>query len=143
MKKLLVLLLNIYLVISSAFGQESVLYHEIQQAKGKNIRFENVAFKSVNVKTSEDLRAFTNPDEVSFFENTSINSRNIETKAINLSIPYKTKEIVLELVEVPEYFYDYEIITSDWERFAPNKAIKHFRGVVKDDESSLVALIYR
>ena len=42
MKKLLVLFFNIYLVIFSLFGQESVLYHEIQQAKGANTRFENV-----------------------------------------------------------------------------------------------------
>ena len=89
MKKLLVLFLNIYLVIFSLFGQENVLYYDIQQAKEANIRFENVVLKRVNVETDEVLSAFANPDEVFFFENTSINSRNIETKAINLSIPYK------------------------------------------------------
>jgi len=117
------------------------LYRKIQQAKEENTYFENVVLTRASADV-ETLQNFINSDEVSFFENTSFNSRNDETKAINLSIPFKTKNIVLELVEVPEYFYDYEIITSDWERFAANRDIKHFRGVVKDDEHSLAAITF-
>ena len=117
------------------------MYRKIQQAKEENTYFENVVLTRASADV-ETLQNFINSDEVSFFENTSFNSRNDETKAINLSIPFKTKNIVLELVEVPEYFYDYEIITSDWERFAANRDIKHFRGVVKDDEHSLAAITF-
>ena len=141
MKKSVVLFLNISFVVLSVFGQGNALYREIQQAKETNTYFENVVF----TRASEDidvLNGFTNPDEVSFFENSSFNSRNNETKAITLFIPIKTEVFVLELVEVPEYFYNYEIITSDWERFAANKDIKHFRGVVKDDEHSLAAITF-
>ena len=139
MKKILVLFLNIYLVIFSVFGQEHALYDEIRQAKEANTRFENVVFTRTSIDT-EVLNDFINPDEVSFFEISSFHSKNNETKALNLSIPFKTTSIVLELVEVSAYFYDYEIITSDWERFSPNKDIKHFRGVVKGDEHSLAAI---
>ena len=129
MRKLLVLFFNIYLVVLSVSGQENALYREIQQVKETNAYFENV----ILTRTSADkevLRDFINPEEVSFFENISFHSKNNKTKALKLSIPFKTTSVVLELVEVPEYFYDYEIITSDWERFAPNKDIKHFRGEI-------------
>ena len=141
MKKIIVLFLIIYLVIFSVFGQENALYHEIQQAKEANTRFENVVFTRTSIDT-EALKDFIHPDEVACFENLSFHSKNNETKAINLSIPFKMTSIVLELVEVPAYFYNYEILTSDWESFAPNKDIKHFRGMVKGDEHSLAAVTF-
>ena len=138
MKKIVVSVLN-YLVIFSVFGQENALHKEIRHAKEANTRFENVVFTRTSADT-EVLKDFFNPDEVSFFENSSFHSKYNDTKAINLSIPFKTASIVLELVEVAAYFYDYEILTSDWEIFFPNKDIKHFRGVVKGDEHSLAAI---
>ena len=138
-EKILVLFFN--LVVLSVFGQENVLYREILQAKEVNTYFENVVLTRASADV-ETLQNFINPDEVSFFENSSFNSRNNETKAVNLSIPFKNRSIVLELVEAPDYFYDYEIITSEWERFAANKDIKHFRGVVKDNEHSLAAITF-
>ena len=141
MKKIVILLLNIYLVVLSVFGQENALYREVRQAKEANTYFENVVLTKTSANV-EILQDFINPNEVSFFENTSFNSRNNETKAINLFIPFKTEVIVLELVEVPDYFYEYEIITSEWERFPANRNIKHYRGVVKDDERSLAAVTF-
>ena len=141
MKKIFVLYSILILSFFSAFGQENALYVEVEQAKEASTYFENVVLKKVSADV-EALKNFINPDEVSFFENNSFNSRNNETKAISLSIPFKNKDLVLELIEVPEYFYDYEIITSDWEIFAANKDIKHFRGVVKDDKQSLVAITF-
>jgi len=88
MKKTLVLFFNF--VVLSAFGQETALYREIQQVKETNTYFENIVLARASADT-EALSGFINPDEVSFFENASFNSKNNETKAINLSIPFKTK----------------------------------------------------
>ena len=109
MEKLLVLFSIFILSFFSVFGQENALYFEIQQAKRANTYFENVSLTRVSADV-EALQGFINPDEVFFFENSSFNSRNNETKAINLSIPFKNKDMALELIEVPDYFYDYEVI---------------------------------
>jgi hypothetical protein len=141
MKKIFLLFFNIYPVIFPVFGQERTLYVEIQQAKNANTRFESIVLTGAS-SDAEELKAFISPDEVFFFENNAFDSRNSEAKAISLFIPVSDRGMVLELVEVPEYFYDYTILTSDWEEFAPNRDIKHYRGVVRDDERSLVAVTF-
>ena len=50
--------------------------------------------------------------------------------------------MTLELIEVPASFYDYEVMTSNGEKFPANKDIKHYRGIVKDIENSLVAITF-
>jgi hypothetical protein len=50
--------------------------------------------------------------------------------------------MVLELVEVPEYFYNYEVGTSDGKILPANRGIKHYRGVVKNIKNSLVAITF-
>jgi len=142
MKKILVLFPIFYLVIFTTFGQEkSVLYSEIQQAKQSNVTFENVVLTAVSSDV-EALKNFTNPSEVFFFGNISLDMRNNNTKAMNLTIPMNNKSMVLELIEVPEHFYNYEVMTSDGNKFSANRDIKHYRGVVKDEQNSLVAITF-
>ena len=122
MKNILVFFLVSYLVVFSIFGQENALYYDILQAKSSNIYFENVVLK----ETKADVKAlenFINPDEVSFFENISLNLKNSQTKALNLVLPIRNKNMVLELVEVPESFYNYEVVTSDGKKFPANRNI--------------------
>jgi hypothetical protein len=55
-------------------------------------------------------------------------------------IPLANKKFILELIEVPEYFYDYEVVTSDGKTYSANKNIKHYRGIIKGDNNSLAAI---
>jgi hypothetical protein len=141
MKKILVLLSVICLVSLSLFGRENRLYSEIQQAKENNVYFENALLPAVTPDT-ETLKHFINPDEVFFFGNISLDLNNSNIKAMNVLLSLKNKNMILELVEVPEHFYDYIVTTSEGAHFSANKNIKHYRGVVKDEINSLVAITF-
>ncbi|MCL2435600.1 MAG: M12 family metallo-peptidase [Lentimicrobiaceae bacterium] len=141
MRKLPVLLSVFCLVGFSLFGQRNVLYFEIQQAKESNLYFENVVLPAVDTDT-EVLKNFINPDEVSFLGNISLDLRNNPVKAMNLLLPLQHKNMILELIETPEDFYDYVVTTSAGEAFVANRNIKHYRGVIKDNINSLVAITF-
>jgi len=141
MKNIPILLSIFYLGSFSLFGQGNMLYLEIQQAKERNIYFENVVLPKVSPDT-ESLENFINSAEVSFFGNISLDLRNNNAKAMNLLLPLQHENMILELVEVPEDFYDYVVTTSAGETFAANKAIKHYRGIVKNGVNSLVAITF-
>ena len=143
MKKVsLIALLSVFcLVCFPLFGHENRLYSEIQQAKEKNVYFENAALPRVT-PNAEVLKYFINPDEVSFFGNFSFDFKNNPVKAMSLSLPLNNETMVLELVEVPDGFYNYIVTTSEGETFAANKDIKHYRGIVKGDIHSSVAITF-
>jgi hypothetical protein len=141
MRILLLVFSILYLAVFSAFGEENVLYFEIQQAKKSNVRFENAVLKKASANVAA-LSRFINPNEVYFFEKISLDTNNNNSKAMNLVMPLKNKNMVLELVEVPESFYDYEVITSDGKKYIANRDIKHYRGIVKDDTNSLAAITF-
>jgi len=142
MKNILVLFSVFHLVIFSILGQENVLYFEVQQAKSANVHFENIIFQEISANT-EVFQNFDNPNEVSFFENVSFDAKNSHIKAMNLTIPIpNNRNIVLELVEVPEYFYNYEVVTEDGARRTANRDIKHYHGVVRGETNTLVAITF-
>ena len=138
MRNILVLFSIFHLAVFSISGQENALYREIQQAKKSNVYFENVVLCKVSAEVKA-LERFINPDEVFFFGNISFDV-NSKTKAMNLVMPLKTKNMILELTEAPESFYDYEIITSSGKKFPANRDIRHYRGVVKNENNSLAAI---
>ena len=141
MKKVVVLFSIFYFAAFSVFGQENALYFEVQQAKKANVHFENAVLKEVRAEVKV-LKRFVNPDKIFFFENFSLDVKQNKSKAINLVIPLKTKNMTLELIEAPESLYNYEVITSNGEVFTANRDIKHYRGIVKDIENSLVAITF-
>ena len=121
------------------FGQESRLYSEIQQVKKANVSFTNIAFQEVAADTAV-LKGFHNPNEVLFFEPLSTLQIDRETKAIEIVIPLSSNNITLELVEVPDYYYNYQVVTSSGDTLPANRDIRCFRGAVKGKENSLVAI---
>ena len=141
MKKILLIFSILQLVVFHVLGQKSVLYYEVQQTKKSNIYFENAALATVNSE-SEILKHFINPNEVFFFGNMSLDLRNNDIKAMNLLMPTGNKNIILELVEVPEYFYDYTVTTASGESFPANRDIKHYHGVVSGEKNSVVAISF-
>lgn len=141
MKKGLIIFIAFFLVISKLFGQESVLYSEIQHAKELKVEFRDVAiFKAVDSEETV-LEKFIKPENVFFFENVLLNTDSIvDAKAINLILPIKSENKILELTEVPESFYNYEVVTSDGKIFSANRNIKHYRGIVRGEANSLAAV---
>jgi len=135
-------MLIFFLVISSVFGQEeNRIHYDIRQAKNSNVHFENAIISEVKVDEYL-LHPFLNSDEVFFFGNLSIDLKDNAPKAISLTLPLKNKNMVLELLEVPESFYNYYVVTSDGKDFSANREIKHYRGIVKDNKNSLVAITF-
>jgi hypothetical protein len=125
------------------FGQGNVLYSMIQQIKKTNVVFSTVSVLSKVSAEKRVLNNFENPDEVIFFEYRSPYISNYEhTHGINLIIPVKDKNITLELMTVPDDFYNYEIITSAGEKKTANKNIKHYQGVVQGETNSLAAISF-
>jgi hypothetical protein len=137
--KLSVFLIFSFLVLKTS-GQENILYLEIQQAK-ETIHFENAILNITDVD-EKVLEKFINPNEVFFFGNISLDLKSKKTAAICLTIPAGKKNIVLELIEVPQSFYNYEVKISDGKVFPANKEIKHYRGIVKDEINSLAAFTF-
>ena len=137
MKKLFVLFFLLSCCV--VYGQENRLAFDVQQAKKSNVVFENATLDRV----SSDLRVlahFENPDEVCSFGKISLNLKNRDIKAIRLTLPLGNKDLVLELVEVPNSSAD--LITQDGEIVSFNRDIKHYRGIVQDDENSIVAISF-
>ncbi|MDR2970958.1 MAG: T9SS type A sorting domain-containing protein [Bacteroidales bacterium] len=139
MKKTLILLSLSFFAVFSVFGQKSALHNEILQAKELNVTFENAVLYEASTEMNV-LNHFINPNEISFLGNISVDVKNNDIKAMNLVLSLKNKNLTLELVEAPEYFYEYEIRDENGVTFPVNRDIKHYRGIVKNDYNSVVAI---
>ena len=84
---------------------------------------------------------FTHPESVSYFHCTSLDL-NPENRAIRITIPIEGKYRVLELMEVPDSFYDYEVETQDGEVRKADRSIRHFRGIIEGVSNSFVAISF-
>lgn len=128
-------------MMSMISAQENLVYHKIQEAKSKD-EFKVVSSAFVQSKVEKKiLEHFINPDEVTSLRYDHLSTKKLSNTA-TLIIPLKNKELQLELVEVPTSFYDYEVVTNDGQRYPANKNIRHFRGTVKDDPGSIVAISF-
>jgi hypothetical protein len=95
MKKRFFILALIHLfVINAIFGQENVLYHEIQQMKNNKMEFKTVSvFKETSV-IPDVLSLFVNSKDVHFFEYIPVDLKKDDSQAILLTIPSRNNEIV-------------------------------------------------
>ncbi|MDR1582161.1 MAG: hypothetical protein LBS55_02705 [Prevotellaceae bacterium] len=132
------------LAVSVVFGQENVLYSNIQQAKTANMEFQVLPPVLVKESAPENknlLSKFNNANEVLFFTYDASKSESAG-KTISLDIPLNKGSLSLELMEVSDAFYDYEVVTSDGETYPANRNFKHYRGIVKNDSNSRVAISF-
>ncbi|HVK47428.1 MAG TPA: M12 family metallo-peptidase [Pseudobacter sp.] len=136
---LLVLLL---LCPALLMAQESQLYKKIKQEKAKGTTFNvvNDAFTAAHL-TSLKAGDFKKPENVSglHFSKSVIQKLG---KNITLSLPTNNKALQLDLMEVPETFFNYTVVTSDGKRLAPNRNNRHYRGVIVEEPGSLVAISF-
>lgn len=136
------ILLFLFIIIESASAQENLLYEKIQEKKTENISFKTIS--SVFSQEKEDqnlLGQFINPNEVYFFQYNQSTMKDL-SNALLLTVPLRNKELQMELLEVPSSFYNYEVMTDNGKRYPANRNIKHYRGIVKDDPHSIVAITF-
>lgn len=126
----------------SALGQENLIYQQIQ-----NERLNGEKFAPVHGVFKQDkldpvvAKEFKNSKEVSFFQ---FDAKAISHKerSFSLDLPLNNTIMTLELVAVDDSFYDYVVTTDKGKTFSANRDIKHYRGVIKGDKSSLVAISF-
>lgn len=140
MKKIVILF--VWCLGLSALGQENLIYQQIQNEKLNGEKFTPVqgAFKPDKLDPTV-AKEFKNSKEVDFFQ---FDAKAISHKerSFSLDLPLHNKTMTLELVAVDDSFYDYVVTTDKGETFGSNREIRHYRGVVKGDKSSLVAISF-
>jgi len=128
--------------ICSSTQAQNLIYQKIEKEKNNGKHFE--LLKDVFTRTesnSEILREFKNSEEVNFIRyNTNLYDKLEET--LTIEVPLKSGNITLELEAVDNEFYSYTVTNEKGEAFPANRAIKHYRGVIKNDRNSLVALSF-
>lgn len=104
------------------WGQGNKIYNSIVEYSSNKGEFKHLSSLFVNkdsvFKVSksahESSNLFIDPEAVHYlsFNNKEINNLD---KAIKFELPINKSRKIVELLEVPESFYDYEIVTSDGE----------------------------
>lgn len=126
----------------SVLAQENLIYQQIQNEKINGEKFSLVQGVFTKDKlNSEVTREFKDVKEVSFFQ-FNANAIPHTQRSFSFELPLNNKTIVLELVAVDDDFYDYVVTMDKGEVFSANRDIKHYRGVVKGDKNSLVAISF-
>lgn len=120
-------------------SSQSELYREIQNQK-ENMAFQQISpFRVSKENNISLLNQFQDKDEILFFRYSPLSMRNAG-KAIDMEIPLSAdRKMEIEIVDVTDT-YRYEVVTDKGHRYPPNKNIRHYRGIVKDNANSIVAL---
>lgn len=138
---------KIILVIVLCFGlnalsQENLIYQQIQNERLNGEKFTPVygVFKQDKLDPVV-AKEFKNSKEVSFFQ---FDAKAISHKerSLSLDLPLGDTNLVMELIAIEDSFYDYEVYTDKGKVIPANRNIKHYRGVIKSDPKSLVALTF-
>ncbi|WP_413511665.1 zinc-dependent metalloprotease [Myroides odoratus] len=140
MKKIFILF--VWCLGLSALGQENLIYQQIQNERLNGEKFAPVQGVFKADKLDPILaKEFKSSKEVHFlqFDAKAISHKE---RSFSLDLPLNNKTITLELVAVDDSFYDYVVTTDKGETFSANREIKHYRGIVKGDKNSLVAISF-
>lgn len=143
MKRICQLFLLLFLCLTSTLTYaQNLLYQKIEQEKSNGAIFEHIEGVFTQAENNNEiLQEFINPEEVNFMEYNS-EVVNELPRTISLEILLNNKTEIIELVAVDNEFYSYTVTTETGEAFPANRAIKHYRGVIQDDENSLVAMSF-
>ena len=142
MKTIKTILFFLFVYTLSCYAQENLLLQDIQKAKDAGEGFIPVStFTTVTIGAKHSTKIqeqFIKPGEVSILRYNKSTAKNL-SKAITMPVPFKGKELQLELQEIT---LEYTLRTSSGHVGNPDKTIKHYRGVVKGDPNSIVALTF-
>ncbi|MBX2826891.1 MAG: T9SS type A sorting domain-containing protein [Flavobacteriaceae bacterium] len=136
----IIILVALCFISGSLFAQNRI-HDQVQEAKANNINFETVVPFQNSSKRYAKADDFYHADEVHLLEYRQ-NSETWKGRAISFDIPLGKSSATLDLVAVPDSFYDYQLVTSSGQQMEPNRNAKHYRGVIRGQENSLVALSF-
>lgn len=143
MKKFRVFFTAIVLFQSlEVFSQENLILKKIEEQKSQGVEF--IEVRNLFNVAEPDLQLISktsSKSKISFYKYDR-SKFGLLGEAISLSIPGKERELELELLHVPSTFYSYSVVTSDGKTLNADEGIKHYRGVVKGEKSSLVAFSF-
>lgn len=118
-------------------NSQNELYREIQNKK-ETIAFQQISpFQVSKENNTSLLNQFK--DKISFFRYSPLSMKSVG-KAISMEIPLGVdRKMEIEIVDITDT-YCYEVVTDQGDRYQPDKNIKHYRGVVRNNVNSIVAL---
>ncbi len=147
MKKTLSYLTILLFVVSpfTTYGQQRMA-KQISSAKTEGIKFENINIFSPSEIPKEkliDKEAFRSLKNVLLL-NYNIHPKEIQSSHISIEVPINGNKAKLDLIEVEDKFYSYNLVTNKEERYKPNReSAKHYRGVIRGiEQNSLVAISF-
>ena len=143
MKNIRIIIIFLCLCVINSYAQQgNLLYEEIQEAKYAGEPFNTISMLRPVQQSDLQIEAlrehFFNPQEVYLIRYNKTAAENLST-SITMLIPLNDGNIALELLKVG---MDYQIRTSDNQILMPNKNIRHYHGIVKDDPHSIVAITF-
>ena len=142
MKKIFYIFLLFLGFIDTSATAQNLLYKKIEQDKNNGEKFERAGGIFIKAENNKEiLREFKNSEEVSFLNyNPELFDKLGQT--VSIELPLKNSSIIVELEAVDNEFYSYTVTTEKGDAFPANRAIKHYRGIIKDNKNSLVALSF-
>lgn len=125
----------------SGYAQNRI-YQKVQQAKNSRIAFAEKQAFNVLPQQYSNQDIFFNTNEVKLLRY-DLNFSDLENQAISIEIPLGSETVIVDLLEVNERFYDYEVTTNRGEPFPKEHSnSKHYRGVVRGNPNSLAAISF-
>ena len=127
---------------SLSFGQRNSIHQQIEQARNSGEVFVNLTgIFTQAMPNNKALRNFNKTDDVHFF-NYNSDLLKVKKQYISIEIPNNNKTIIVDLIAVPDSFYDYKLTTERGEKLKSNRENLHYRGMVRGDINSLIALSF-
>ncbi|MCB9212500.1 MAG: T9SS type A sorting domain-containing protein [Alteromonas sp.] len=135
------LCLMILLCSSLGFSQNRMTQW-VNEAKVEGISFQKVQVWTPTTEKYSGSNDFLRPTEVQYL-NYQPNFGALSAQAIAMELPLGTQTVTLEVREVPDTFDNYLLVTDQGPYTGLDRSqARHFRGVIKGDDQSLVALSF-
>ncbi|GEM_PF-1291345 len=155
MKQKLLLLIGFFLVsFLSGYGQTYSVFKEVQDRKtnrslgikSPDLHSNDAVFKK-NISLSKNFKSvfFDEQDmQILAYDAQQIfdKRKTIKGGILSLKIPYKNTFFEIEAFEIEEQLDDFKVTDSKGRAVVVDLKMKHFSGVLKDDEKSLVSLTF-
>ena len=135
-----------FIFVLTAFSFTGVaqnrMYQKIEQAKNSRIVFPEKEVFTESQQRYSNTDIFFNPGEVKML-NYNLKLPELEEGAISISIPIGNESVTVDLIEVDQRFYEFELTINQKEPYKGKRAkAKHYRGVVRGKPNSLAAFSF-
>ncbi len=131
------------ILLSFNFGySQSRIFEQIQDAKATNAEFNLIDVFSESNQRYTRANVFNDLTEV-YLLNLNIGLRDLNEPTLSFEIPLGKQTVTLDLMEVEDKFYEYEVVTADGVRYSADRSkSRHYRGIIRGNHHSLVAISF-